>query len=58
MKAPMEIEWAAWYRPDWDEQPERYVEEGVVELGAQQATLPQARDAHPRYKSLFIGVQQ
>ena len=42
-KEPMEIEWADWYRADWDEQPERYIEEGVLELGTQQAAREGAR---------------
>jgi len=29
----MEIEWADWYRQDWDEHPERYIEEGIVGWG-------------------------
>ena len=51
----MEIEWAAWYRPDWDEQPERYVEEGVVS-GGRSRRLAKARADHLGLKA-YIGVQ-
>ncbi|HEY7022894.1 MAG TPA: hypothetical protein VH349_17375 [Ktedonobacterales bacterium] len=51
----MEIEWAPWYRPEWDEQPERYVEEGVVSWGRSRR-LAKARDDRFGLKA-YIGVQ-
>jgi hypothetical protein len=51
----MEIEWAPWYRPDWDEQPERYAEEGVVSWGYSRR-LAKARDDRLGLKA-YIGVQ-
>jgi hypothetical protein len=54
-KAQMEIAWAPWYRPDWHEQPERYVEEGIVSWGRSRR-LAKARDARLGLKA-YIGVQ-
>ncbi len=51
----MEIEWADWYRADWDEQPERYIEEGVLGWGRSRR-LAKAHDDRLRLKS-YIGVQ-
>ena len=51
----MKIEWATWYRPDWDGQPERYIEEGVVRWGYSRR-LAKARDDRLGLKA-FIGVQ-
>ena len=51
----MEIQWAGWYVPDWDEQPERYVEEGVVGWGRSRR-LAMAHDDTLGIKA-FIGVQ-
>ena len=51
----MEIHWAGWYDPDWDEQPERYVEEGIVGLGRSRR-LAEVRDDALGIKA-FIGVQ-
>jgi hypothetical protein len=51
----MELEWAAWYRPDWGEQPERYVEDGVVGWGRSKR-LAKARDELLGLKA-YIGVR-
>jgi hypothetical protein len=51
----MEIEWAAWYRPAWDERPDQYVEAGVVAWGKSRR-LAKARDERLDVKA-FIGVQ-
>jgi hypothetical protein len=51
----MEIEWADWYRPDWDEQPERYIEEGVVGWGHSRR-LAKAHADRLGLKS-YIGIQ-
>jgi hypothetical protein len=51
----MEIVWAAWYRPDWNERPERYVEEEVVNWG-RSMRLAKARDDRLGLKA-YIGVQ-
>src|SRR5262245_22220991 len=55
MQAPMEIEWAPWYHPDWDGRPERYVAEGVVGRGYSKR-LAKARDDRLGLKA-YIGVQ-
>jgi hypothetical protein len=54
-KAPMEIRWAAWYHPDWDEYPERYIEEGVAGWGRSRR-LARACDDHLNLKA-YIGIQ-
>jgi hypothetical protein len=51
----MEIEWASWRRPEWDEQPERYSEAGVVRRGYSRR-LAKARDHRLGLKA-YIGVQ-
>ena len=51
----MEIAWAPWYQPDWDEQPERYVEEGIVSWGRSRR-LAKARADRLGLKA-YIGVQ-
>jgi hypothetical protein len=51
----MEIHWARWYEPAWDEQPERYVEEGVVGWGRSRR-LAMALDDALGIKA-YIGVQ-
>jgi hypothetical protein len=51
----MEIAWAPWYQPDWDEQPERYLEEGIVSWGRSRR-LAKARDVRLGLKA-YIGVQ-
>ena len=51
----MEIEWAPWYRPEWEERPERYLEEGVVGWGYSRR-LAKARDDRLDLKA-YIGVQ-
>jgi len=51
----MEIEWAAWYRPAWDGQPERYIADGVVRWGYSRR-LAKARDDRLDLKA-YIGVQ-
>lgn len=51
----MKIEWATYYRPDWDGQPERYIEEGVVRWGCSRR-LAKAHDARLGLKAYF-GVQ-
>jgi hypothetical protein len=55
MKEPMEIEWAAWYQPEWDEQPERYSAEGVVGW-SRSRRLAKAHDDRLSLKA-YIGVQ-
>jgi hypothetical protein len=54
-QAPMKIEWATYYRPDWDGQPERYIEEGVVRWGYSRR-LAKASDNRLCLKA-YIGVQ-
>jgi hypothetical protein len=51
----MEIECAPWYRPDWDEQPERYVEEGVVSWGRSRRLAKAGADRLGL--KAYIGVQ-
>jgi hypothetical protein len=51
----MEIEWAPWYRPEWDERPERYVDAGVVGWGRSKR-LAKAHDQRLGLKA-YIGVQ-
>jgi hypothetical protein len=51
----MEIDWASWYHPDWDGQPERYIEEGVVGRGYSRR-LAKARVDRLGLKA-YIGVQ-
>jgi len=51
----MEIKWAAWYHPDWDEQPERYVEEGIVSWGHSRR-LAKAQADRLGLKA-YIGIQ-
>jgi hypothetical protein len=51
----MKIEWATYYCPDWDGQPERYIEEGVVGWGYSRR-LAKARDDRLGLKA-YIGVQ-
>jgi hypothetical protein len=51
----MEIEWAAWHRPAWDERPQEYVEAGVLAWGKSRR-LAKARDERLDLKA-FIGVQ-
>jgi hypothetical protein len=51
----MEIEWSEWYRPAWDDQPEGYVEAGVVGWGRSRR-LAKAQDSHADLKA-YIGVQ-
>ena len=51
----MEIEWAAWYRPEWDEQPQRYVDAGVV-ASERSKRLAKASDTRLQLKA-YIGVR-
>lgn len=51
----MEIEWATWYHPEWDEQPERYAEESVVGW-SRSRRLAKAHDDRLGLKA-YIGVQ-
>jgi hypothetical protein len=51
----MEIAWAKWYRSEWDEQPERYHEEGIVGWGNSRR-LAKARDDRLGLKA-YLGVQ-
>jgi hypothetical protein len=51
----MEIEWAKWYRSEWDEQPERYLDEGIVGWGYSRR-LAKARDDCLGLKA-YLGVQ-
>jgi hypothetical protein len=51
----MEIEWAAWRRPEWDDRPERYNAEGVVRWGYSRR-LAKARNDRLGLKA-YIGVQ-
>jgi len=51
----MVIEWAGCYRSEWDEQPERYLQAGVVNCGRSRR-LAKARDDHLHVKA-YIGVQ-
>jgi hypothetical protein len=51
----MEIKWAAWYHPEWDEQPQRYVDAGVV-AWERSKRLAKASDARLELKA-YIGVR-
>ncbi len=49
------ISWSAWYRPDWDDTPARYLDHEVLAWGRSRR-LGKAEDANRAFKA-YLGVQ-